>query len=155
MEEQILKWNAKDIERYLSEKAYIDTVLLPLVPLTWDQGMLPVVREGEYAKTIAREIERQLKGRIVLAPSFTYWKHESVQERMKRLTMWENEIKAGDAKFVFFVTSDVEWKTALGDLDTLLWLPAVPLEHMDERHRKDFIDENVGSLLKLITKKWS
>ncbi|GGH78930.1 hypothetical protein JOD43_001618 [Pullulanibacillus pueri] len=149
-----MKWRAKDIERFLEEKQYVDTIIVPLIPLNWDEGMLATVREGEYVQILGDEIERQLKGRVVLNPAFTYFKEEALEERMKRLETWKNGMINGGGKFVYFVTSDVDWKAYESQLEHLIWLPAVPLEHMDERHRNDFVAETVGSVMKTITGQW-
>ena len=150
-----MKWCAKDIERFLVEKQYIDTMIIPLIPISWEKGMVPIVREGEYVQILVEELERQLKGRVVLSPPFTYLKSEALEERFKRLNLWKESITSGGGKYVYFVTADVDWKAVEKDVNRLIWLPAVPLEHMDEGPRNDFIAESIGSLIKTLTQEWA
>lgn len=150
----MLRWQVKEMQVYLEQKEYIDTVLIPLIPLSWQSAFIPTVREGEFIETLLKETERQLQGRIILTPSYTYLKSESLDERMKTIKMWENELKEGNVKYVFFVTSDVDWKRVEDELEGLIWVAPVPLEHMEERHRKDFVDENVGLIMKHVTEIW-
>ncbi|GGE38861.1 hypothetical protein GCM10011391_17080 [Pullulanibacillus camelliae] len=149
-----MKWRAKDIERYLTEKSFIDTVLLPLIPIQWEEAMLHTVREGEFIQIVSAEAERQLTGRVILHPAFTYLKAEPLEEHCKRLEKWKQQLINNGFKFVYFVTSDVQWKTIEDRIEQLIWMPAVPLEHMNDRHRGDFIEENVGSIMKIITSQW-
>jgi len=142
------------MQKYLEQKEYIDTVLIPLIPISWKSDLIPSVREGEFIRTILQETERQLQGRVVLIPPFTYLKEETQEAKLERIQKWESEIKRDNVKYVFFVTSDVEWKKAEDQLNGLIWSAPIPLEHMDERYRKDFIDENVGLIMKQVTEMW-
>ena len=54
----------------------------------------------------------------------------------------------------FFVTSDVDWKSVETQIEGLMCLAPVPLEHMDEGHRKEFVDESVGIIMKQVTEIW-
>ena len=149
-----MNWQAIDVKRYLQNKEYIDTVILPLVPLSWESDMLAAVREGEFALAIASAAERELHGRVLLCPPFAYLKSEAMTDRMKRLKMWENECRAKGTKFVFFVTSDVDWKREEEECPGLIWFAPVPLEHLEARHQKDVIEENVEIVLKRIRTEW-
>ena len=149
-----MRWNVTEMQKYLEQKEYIDTVLIPLIPISWKSDLIPSVREGEFIRTILQETERQLQGRVVLIPPFTYLKEETQEAKLERIQKWESEIKRDNVKYVFFVTSDVEWKKSEDELNSLIWAAPIPLEHMDERYRKDFIDENVGLIMKQVTEMW-
>ena len=149
-----MRWRVGDIQKYLEQKEYIDTVIIPLVPISWRQDLIASVREGEFIDTIIRETERQLQGRLVLTPPFTYLKTESETDKLERLRAFESEFKGENIKCVFFVTADVGWKKNENDLKGLIWVAPIPLEHMDERYRKDFVDENVGLIMRHITEMW-
>jgi hypothetical protein len=36
----------------------------------------------------------------------------------------------------------------------LIWLPSLPLEHMDENYRNSILDDQVKQLLNLFVQKW-
>jgi len=48
----------------------------------------------------------------------------------------------------------VTWKKYEERLKTLIWAAPIPLEHMDERYLKEFVDENVGFIMRKITEIW-
>ncbi|WP_051263033.1 DUF2487 family protein [Tuberibacillus calidus] len=149
-----MRWIATDIQKYLEQKAFIDTVLIPLVPVAWGEDLVPAVREGEFILTLISETERQLQGRVVLMPPFTYLKNEPIEQTLERLSRWEEVIRSENVKCVFFVTADVTWKKYEERLKTLIWAAPIPLEHMDERYLKEFVDENVGFIMRKITEIW-
>ncbi|TCP31629.1 uncharacterized protein DUF2487 [Scopulibacillus darangshiensis] len=149
-----MKWCTKDIILFNKEKEFVDTVVVPLVPISWDKNMTATVREGEHITILAREIEHQLMGRMVEAPPFTYLKSESMEERMKRLKLWEKNIKESGIGYIFYLTSDVDWNQKNHNMLDMIWLPAVPLEHMEGKARDAYLDETVQDILKVITESW-
>ena len=97
-----MRWIVQEMQQYIQQKEYIDTVLIPLMPITWQSAIISAVREGEFIDTMLKETERQLQGRVILTPPYTYLKVEPLEERLKRLKMWEAEIKENHVKYVFF-----------------------------------------------------
>ncbi|MFC7391580.1 YpiF family protein [Scopulibacillus cellulosilyticus] len=149
-----MKWEVKDIEKYLQEKEYIDSVIIPLIPFSWNEQLVSSVREGQYINTLSIEVEHQLRGRVVEIPPFTYLRNESIEQRLQKLKNWDSELRRNGIKFIFYLTSDADWKQVDSLLDSLLWMPAVPLEHMENKYRNKFIDEGVSDLLGQITQRW-
>lgn len=153
-----MKWLAEDIEVFQREKEYIDTVLLPLVPIQWGEDMGSVVREGRFSLLLSEQLERELKGRVILSPAFTYLKANSFEDTMRQLETWLSEIQRAGVKTIVTLTSDVDWKINLSENQTEgvrhIWLPAVPLEHMTPQSQLDFLDEMVGSVLKQVAEVW-
>ncbi|HET6871896.1 MAG TPA: DUF2487 family protein [Sporolactobacillaceae bacterium] len=153
-----MKWLAEDLDVFQREKEYIDTVLLPLVPIQWGEHMSSVVREGRFSLLLSEQLERELKGRVILSPAFTYLKANSFEDTMRQLEAWLNEIQRAGVKSIVTLTSDVDWKIHISEKQTEgvrhIWLPAVPLEHMNPQSQQDFLDEMVGSVLKQIAEVW-
>jgi hypothetical protein len=151
-----VKWTVKDVEVYLQEKEYVDTAVIPLVPLELKKNVKSIVSMGEFVQMIVSELERQFKGRVFLFPPFTYFVSESMEEKMKRITDWTSELTANGMKHIFYVTSDAEWKAREGDLPgALLWLPSLPLEHMDEKYKQQIVTDQTSQLMNLLIAKWS
>jgi hypothetical protein len=153
-----MKWLAEDLDVFQREKEYIDTVLIPLVPIKWGEQMSSVVREGRFSLILAELLERELKGRVILSPAFTYLKSGSFEETKRTLERWLAEIQGAGVKFILTLTSDVDWKTgpikSQAEGVETIWLPAVPVEHMNPKHKQDFLDETVGNVLKQIAQVW-
>ncbi|TXK89775.1 DUF2487 family protein, partial [Parageobacillus sp. SY1] len=43
-----MKWTAADVEIYVKEKDYIDTALIPLIPITIADGAKAAASGGEF-----------------------------------------------------------------------------------------------------------
>jgi hypothetical protein len=156
-EERIgVKWTIKDLEVYLQEKEYVDTAIIPLVPFTLSTNVKMTVSMGEFIHIIANEIERQFKGRVFLFPPFTYLAAEGMDEKINRITAWSNELKANGMKHIFYMTADAEWKAIETRIPgTLIWLPAIPLEHVDEKYKHQLIGDQISQLMNVFIAKWS
>ncbi|MCP3738742.1 YpiF family protein [Rossellomorea sp. BNER] len=150
-----MNWNAKDIEMYLKEKQYIDTAVVPLLPVDFDDGMKRAAAQGEFITLLTSHLEHQFKGRILLYPPFTYLKENSGSSDAERLLNWTNRIKENETKYVFYLTSDSDWKKQ-GDTieDSLIWIPSIPLENLDEQYKHSIMEDQVKQLLNVIVQKW-
>lgn len=150
-----MKWTAYDVSMYEKEKQYIDTAVLPLLPLTFSERAKLVAADGEFMQLITNEIERQLKGRLFLLPSFTYFLSETLDACVERLNDWTRELKEAGMSHVFYVTTDQKWKEAKQELSgALFFLPSVPFEHMDESYKQQIVHEQTSKLLNAFISWW-
>lgn len=150
-----MKWISKEVDVYLTSKNYIDTVLVTLIPISFGEDMKQTVSMGEFSTVLTSEIERQLHGRIFAIPPFTYFKTESQTEKFAKLEQWVNELKNSGFKFIFFITSDHEWKMVEDKLDAkLIWIPAIPIEHMDDKYKSEILHEQTKQILQIVTNQW-
>ncbi|HET7629277.1 MAG TPA: YpiF family protein [Bacillales bacterium] len=150
-----MKWTVRDVGAYFAERDYVDTAVVPLVKITWHNEIKATVEQGEFTTLMADRLEGQLKGRLMLFPPFTYLKSEDVANRLKRLQSWMEMLRRDGMKHVFLITSDAEWKTVESDLDeSLIWIPSLPLEHMDPEHGDEMIANQTKQLLQIVTAKW-
>ncbi|MDT8859997.1 YpiF family protein [Alkalihalobacillus sp. MEB130] len=150
-----MKWQATEMDTYLQAKEYVDTAMVPLIPISWKNEIKHTVAMGEFIFIMANEIEKQFHGRVVQFPAFSYLKSESIPGRIERIKLWEEELRAGGINHIIYVTSDGEWKAVEGELDDmLLWLPTIPLEHMDNNYKKDVIGDQMKQLIPIMTSLW-
>ncbi|MGA9290655.1 MAG: YpiF family protein [Anaerobacillus sp.] len=150
-----MKWTESDIALYEKEKEYIDTAVLPLVPISMTSSLKTIVSMGEYMTIISSELERQLKGRLLLLPAFTYLQTEEMSSRVERLNLMEQELTRGGIKHIITLTADVDWKQSENQLSSaLLWMPAIPLEHMDEQYKMETVSAQVKQVLQFVTNTW-
>ncbi|MGG4267352.1 YpiF family protein [Peribacillus simplex] len=148
-----MKWTAKDIDMYMQSKEYVDTVLIPLVPLSFGRQMKQTGSMNEFLTILSLEIEKQMKGRILLLPTFHYLSDE--MDKAERLNRWANEVKAKDFKHIFFLTSDFEWKKEEKELENnLVWIPAIPLESLETEQAREMINQQVIQILDIFTYNW-
>ncbi|PYZ98409.1 hypothetical protein CR205_07400 [Alteribacter lacisalsi] len=150
-----MKWNTTDADMYLKAREYVDTAVIPLVPLNWEKDFKGTVARGEFISLIADEIEKQFKGRVYQVPPFTYLAHESDSSKTERLAKWDRHLYENGFSHVIYLTSDGDWKRVEKDLtDTLLWIPALPLENVEPAYAKDMVSQQIKQILPMITDKW-
>ena len=148
-----MKWTAKDLDMYIQSKEYVDTVLIPLVPLSFGGQMKQTGSMNEFLTILSLEIEKQMKGRILLLPTFHYLSDE--MDKVERLNRWAKEVKEKDFKHIFFLTSDFEWKKEEGELENnLVWIPAIPLESLETEQAREMINQQVLQILDVFTYNW-
>ena len=148
-----MKWTAKDLDMYMQSKEYVDTVLIPLVPLSFKGQMKQTGSMNEFLTILSLEIEKQMKGRILLLPTFHYLSDE--MDKVERLKRWANEVKENNFEHVFFLTSDFEWKKEERELESnLVWIPAIPLEGLEIEQAREMINQQVLQILDIFSYNW-
>lgn len=148
-----MKWVAADIEMYQKAAEYVDTAIVPLMPVSFDDEMKQNASMAEFIGILTVQLEKQFKGRIFLLPGFVYIKGNA--GTLETLQEWEKTLLDKQFKHVFYVTSDISWRQYEMALSgTLLWLPSLPLEHMQEQQKVSIIEDQVKQLLTLFTEKW-
>ncbi|MFS0670680.1 YpiF family protein [Peribacillus frigoritolerans] len=148
-----MKWTAKDLDMYMQSKEYVDTVLIPLVPLSFKGQMKQTGSMNEFLTILSLEIEKQMKGRILLLPTFHYLSDE--MDKVERLKRWANEVKENNFEHVFFLTSDFEWKKEERELENnLVWIPAIPLEGIEIEQAREMINQQVLQILDIFSYNW-
>lgn len=150
-----MEWKAKDINIYQEEKEYIDTAVVPLVPVALGGKMKQTVEKGEFIQLLSLHLERQFKGRMLFFPAFTYLSDTDDSHQAENLKQWEETIKNNGFKYLFYLTSDPLWRN-IGNIaaDSLLFVPSVPLEHMDEQYKQSIMEDQVKQLMKEIVQGW-
>ncbi|WP_368504489.1 YpiF family protein [Alkalihalophilus sp. As8PL] len=150
-----MKWQANEMDKYLQAKEYVDTAIVPLVPISWQKEVKSTVAMGEFISIISAELERQFQGRVVLFPSFTYLEKEKEEDLIIRLKKWSEELRLGGMNHIVYASSDSWWKTVEQDLEEwLIWLPSVPLEHLSMENRREVISQQIKQLVPIMTNKW-
>ncbi|KHF30704.1 hypothetical protein LR68_00655 [Anoxybacillus sp. BCO1] len=99
-----MKWTAKDVDAYHQAKEYVDTALVPCIPIG-STNMKAFAEMSEHTLFITNEVERQFKGRVMLFPPLTYFVQEQIQARVHE---WTNVLKQAGFQHVCFVTSHAD-----------------------------------------------
>ncbi|MGH3042498.1 MAG: DUF2487 family protein, partial [Gaiellaceae bacterium] len=108
---------------------------------------------NEFLTILSLEIEKQMKGRILLLPTFHYLSGE--MDKVERLKRWANEVKENNFEHVFFLTSDFEWKKEERELENnLVWIPAIPLEGLEIEQAREMINQQVLQILDIFSYNW-
>lgn len=141
----------KDVEQLQAQKQFIDTVIVPLVQLDLsEQGMKQSSSASEYLMTLTNFIEQQFKGRLLLLPPFSYTME--TKSALVPATI-EKELKEAGYKAVVFITCDHAW-TEYKEYLNIIWLPAIPLESMDQTVKQRILEDQLKQVIPTFTKLW-
>ncbi|MFD2630677.1 YpiF family protein [Oceanobacillus kapialis] len=152
-----MKWKKSDMEQYMEAKEYIDSVLIPLVPfqLSNDNTLGSSTFQGEVIHILANEIEKELTGRVLLAPTLHYLKNSNKDKEIDRLNQWVHDAKEQPFEHIFFLTFDATWKKSEKEMDgTLLWLPGSKSGNLQSAEMRSVIKDQVEQLGELIRSYW-
>lgn len=150
-----MKWTTQEIDMYMNSKEYVDTAIIPLIPLNWNKDIKGNVSMGEFTSILVDAIEKQFKGRVFQIAPFTYLTEEEESMKLSRLKAWDSHFFDNGFKHVIYITSDASWKKFERELpDMLLWIPSLSLESMDNTYAKEIISQQMKQILPLITSKW-
>lgn len=151
-----MKWNPQDIQTFLQSKEYVDTAVVPLLPVTFDNEMGQAAGMSEFITLVTGQLERQFRGRLLLLPGFSYLKGSEEEKNLENLLDWEVQLLQSGFDHVFYLTCDLFWKSVESRLNgPLIWLPAIPLETMQESQKLSIIESQVKQMLTLFTEKWN
>ncbi|NQD66283.1 YpiF family protein [Bacillus haikouensis] len=149
-----MNWNVKDIEVFETEKEYIDTAVIPMIPIDFIKNIKSSAAQTEFISLLTFHLERQFKGRMIITPPFTYLMGSN-EGNVGEVREWDARMKESGVKHVFFLTSDSDWKkTEEAFNDQLIWIPSIPLEHLDEQYKHSIMEDQVKQLLNVIVQKW-
>lgn len=147
-----MNWTAHDMDTYLQQKEYIDTLLIPLVKIETNPEML---RNGasasDFLMHLSSFIESQFKGRMMLMPPFSYTQTMNKEELAAAII---SDIRTIGFKNIIYLTTDGDWKSTPINED-VIWLPSIPLESMDKSLKQSILEDQLKVVLPNLTKKWS
>ncbi|QTD42171.1 YpiF family protein [Sporosarcina sp. Te-1] len=147
-----MNWTGKDMDTYLQQKEYIDTLVIPLIKVESTlERMKTSASAAEFTMLLASMIETQFKGRMMFAPPFSYTASTSIED-MEEQTL--AAFKESPFKHVFFLTTDPAW-VSLDENGQVIWLPSIPLENMDVQLRQTILEDQLRQVLPKFTEKWA
>jgi hypothetical protein len=150
-----MKWIPQDVETYLNATEYVDTAVVPLYSVSVGAEMKQSASTAEFIILLTSHLERQFMGRLLLFPPFTYLLDQKVDKTVSDLLAWEESLAKGGFKHIFYITSEIDWRVQEEKLSgSLIWLPSLPLEHMNDSQKLAMVESQVKQLLILFTKKW-
>ncbi|MFD1360552.1 DUF2487 family protein [Lentibacillus salinarum] len=152
-----MKWTRQDLQQYRHAKEYVDTMIIPLLPfqLSHDENLEHNAFQREMVSAFTRELEKELSGRVMLSPDYSYLSSADKEAERERIHTWVTDIQFQPFGHVFFVTFDSEWKKVEQALEgTLIWLPAIVEESMKSSEIQSIIRGQVQEVTKLIRSYW-
>ncbi|MFD2760856.1 DUF2487 family protein [Lentibacillus juripiscarius] len=151
-----MKWIKKDLQQFIQAKEFVDTAIVPLLPfqLSNDASLEKDAFQSEALSVFLRELEKELTGRVMLAPNYHYVKTADKESELDRIGKWIDDVQAQPFRHVFFITSDSGWKKNEQALPgTMIWLPVTGGES-DQGTMQTVIREHVQEVSELIRSYW-
>ncbi|WP_028391543.1 YpiF family protein [Bacillus cihuensis] len=149
-----MKWTFKETGMYEESKEYVDSLIIPVNPITFGAQMKQFSSMHEFMTILTMEVEKQLKGRLLLMPALTYWSEG--QEKAGLIDIWKVKLAEAEFKHIFWITSDSEWKRYEDKLPgTLLWIPAIGLEYLEEGQARQMMNDQVRQIIDMLTQSWN
>lgn len=155
-----MKWIGNDLKQYQEAKEYIDTLIFPLVPITFsdDAQLFELAIRNELIMILTNELEKELHGRLLLAPTYYYLstKENDFQQEFSRINDWVKDSKNQPFQHVFFITNDATWKMYEKELQgILLWIPSIKTDDISDEKVNQYIRGQVEQLSELLQMYWS
>jgi len=152
-----VKWLSEDLNKYVQAKEYIDTLIIPLETfhLSQEADLEKDAFLREVLGIYTNEIEKELSGRVLLAPAYTYLKSSDLKNEAERLNAWIYDSKSQPFASIFAVTFDNGWKKVEKHLDCdLLWLPGMKRGNIHSDESVRLIRSQVEQISELIRSYW-
>ncbi|RDW22054.1 YpiF family protein [Oceanobacillus chungangensis] len=152
-----MRWRSSDLTKYGDSKQYIDTIIIPLIPfqMSHNEELEKLAFQSELLNIFTSEIEKELAGRIMLMPAYSYLKSADIETEINRINGWITDIKEQPFANVFLFTLDATWKKKEQTLDGhMLWLPSVQLGDLQSKEMRAMIRDQVNQLIELIRSYW-
>lgn len=147
-----MNWTAKDMDTYMQQKEYIDTLIVPLLKVeTAPEKMKNSASSSEFLMHLTTYMEMQFKGRMMLMPPIAYTQSTDLEEMSRNLV---RDMALASFKHLFYITTDSAW-TSVEMEGEVIWLPSIPLESMDASLRKTIMEDQLRQILPRLTEKWA
>ncbi|WP_077621743.1 DUF2487 family protein [Sediminibacillus massiliensis] len=152
-----MRWTKSDLDLYFSAEEYVDTLLLPLLPISLEDNssMEKSSIQSESMSIFVNQMEKLYKGRIFLFPTYNYLSSADLEKETARLNEWVSKAMDKPFQHVFFFTFDHHWKKHERNLEgNLLWLPAIQSGDMHAAETQNIIKEQIAQITELIKSYW-
>ncbi|QKS71106.1 DUF2487 family protein [Paenalkalicoccus suaedae] len=151
-----MKWIESDYKTFVKAKEYVDTVIIPLIPVEAGRNQADSVRMSEFTGFLTDYLERQFMGRLLLTPAFTYLPTEEKDALQKRAESFASHFKDASLPHVFFVTADMAWRHLIEpEVGELIWIPSFSVADMEAAKRQQAFEQQAKQIIPLFTEKWN
>lgn len=147
-----MKYQSTDTEMFLKAREYVDTVIIPLNPITYGESFVQAVSSADFLAVLTFELEKELKGRLLLAPAIPYMKEDSLESKTDLIKKWMKYYHSQGFVHIYFITTDITLNSL--QLPEVIWLPAIPIEKMPADAARPVIEDQTRQLIDMLTQRW-
>ncbi|UBH12203.1 DUF2487 family protein [Macrococcus armenti] len=138
-------FNHRDLLLLNDQLDYIDTAIVPVIPVDYSQKLLKIADEYEMLQYVTLGTEQQFKGRLLVTPPVQLFDALNPVENVTQ------QLKQYGFKHVVIVCP----QTLNIEAENLHKVTVMPLESMDDNMKQEFIQDNVKALMKCIITIWN
>lgn len=142
-----MNWTNEDIQISLEQSDYIDTAIIPLCIVSWGVQALEDSYTYDYVNKVSIVLERQLKGRSIVFPSFLY--SGTTTDIDKFVQPLIQQLINEQVKNIFILTCNKEI-----NLPNSINIPNLPIHKMDYENQMILINAQVEEVVKFIHEQW-
>ncbi|WP_199666859.1 DUF2487 family protein [Exiguobacterium sp. AM39-5BH] len=143
-----MRFDGIDAMKSLTERQYVDTLVVPLVELAFDEEMVRKAEGNEVIQAVALETERQLSGRTMLSPSASYVDVDAGLALAKKI---REQATASGFSHVLFISSDLRFK----DFELpIIFVPPLALKGMSGEQSHTMVQNFVTQVITELSSRW-
>lgn len=143
-----MRFDGLDAMKSLSERQYVDTLVVPLVELAFDEDMVRKAEGNEVIQAVALETERQLSGRTMLSPTISYVDAEAGRALAEQVTV---QATASGFTYVLFISSDLRFK---GSGLPIIFVPPLALKGMSGEQSHTMVQNFATQVITDLSSRW-
>ena len=143
-----MRFDGLDAMKSLSERQYVDTLVVPLVELAFDEDMVRKAEGNEVIQAVALETERQLFGRTMLSPTISYVDAEAGRALAEQVTV---QATASGFTHVLFISSDLRFK---GSELPIIFVPPLALKGMSGEQSHTMVQNFATQVITELSSRW-
>ncbi|MCT4775961.1 MULTISPECIES: DUF2487 family protein [Exiguobacterium] len=143
-----MRFDGLDAMKSLTERQYVDTLVVPLVELAFDEDMVRKAEGNEVIQAVALETERQLSGRTMLSPTLSYVDVEAGRSLAEQVTV---QATASGFAHVLFISSDLRFK---GSELPIIFVPPLALKGMSGEQSHTMVQNFATQVITELSSRW-
>ncbi|WP_396129633.1 DUF2487 family protein [Exiguobacterium mexicanum] len=143
-----MRFDGLDAMKSLTERQYVDTLVVPLVELAFDEDMVRKAEGNEVIQAVALETERQLSGRTMLSPTLSYLDVEAGRSLAEQVTA---QATASGFTHVLFISSDLRFK---GSELPIIFVPPLALKGMSGEQSHTMVQNFATQVITELSSRW-
>ncbi|CAD2073589.1 hypothetical protein GCM10007275_03850 [Jeotgalicoccus coquinae] len=139
-------YNNRDLRMLKDEIEFVDTAIVPFVNIGFDGNLLHHANNLELIQLVTIQLEKQLKGRLMITPSLT-----SVGGDSSSLAAYRDQLTEYGFKNVVSLSFDALETDGVHNIK----MNSIPISDMDNEMKISIINDEVKSVIKQIIGVWN